>query len=213
VDAYREIVTGLPTTLLLAVLSLAIGAVGAVPLMVARRSSALALRLPARAAIDLLRAIPPIVWLFLVFFGLSEANVQLQPFTAAVVALGVVSCAYLAEIYRGGFMAIDHGQVEAGMALGLRRRDALRFVLAPQALRVALPSMATYAIALLKDTSLAYTIGVHEVLFHATEEAQLGAASPLGILLFAGGLYALLSIPTGLLARRLDASMRSKVAR
>jgi len=213
VETYRQILGGLPTTLLLGLLAFAIGAVVALPLMLARRARSLALRLPARAAIDLLRAIPPIVWLFIVFFGLSEVNLDLQPFPAAVIALGVVSGAYLAEIYRGGFMALDDGQVEASQALGLRRRDALRFVLAPQALRVALPAIATYAIALLKDTSLAYTIGVHEVLFRANEQAQLGTGSPLAILLFAGALYAVLSIPTAVLARRLDTGMRAKVAR
>jgi len=212
-DAYREILGGLPTTLMLGLLALAIGAIGALPLMFARRARSLLLRVPARAAIDLLRAVPPIVWLFLVFFGLTEFDVTLQPFTASVLALGVVSCAYLAEIYRGGFMAIDHGQVEASQALGLRRRDALRFVLAPQALRVALPAIVTYALALLKDTSLAYTIGVREVLFRANEETQLGAASPLSILLFTAAIYAVLSIPTALLARRLDTALRSKVAR
>ncbi len=210
---YRDILAGLPTTLALTVLALLIGTVAGVPLMLARRSSAFVLRAPARAAIDLFRAIPPIVWLFLIFFGLAESGVQLTPFNAAVAGLGVISAAYLAEVYRGGLMAIDDGQWEAGSALGLSRLDTYRYVLGPQAFRVALPSMATFAIALLKDTSLAYTIGVNEVLFRANSEAQLASGSSLAILCFAGALYAMLSIPTALLARRLDTSLRGKVAR
>lgn len=110
-------------------------------------------------------------------------------------------------------MALDRGQVEAAEALGLRRRDALRYVLAPQALRVALPAMVTYGLALLKDTSLAYTIGVREILFRANETSQLGMAPPLAVLAFTAAIYAALSIPTALLARRLDATLRAKVAR
>jgi polar amino acid transport system permease protein len=212
-DAYAEILAGLPLTIALTALALAIGAVAGVPLMAARRSPSILLRLPARMAIDLFRAIPPIVWLFIIFFGLPEAGLSLNPFTAAVTGLGLIAGAYLAEAYRGGLMAIDKGQWEAGHALGLRDRDTYRYVLAPQAFRVALPSIATFAIALLKDTSLAYTIGVNEVMFRANSEAQVGAASALSILAFAATLYALVSIPTALATRRLDAVLRMKVAR
>ncbi|MDQ3223669.1 MAG: amino acid ABC transporter permease [Gemmatimonadota bacterium] len=210
---YWNILAGLPTTVALSALALAIGAVAGVPLMLARRSSLFLLRAPARAVIDLFRAIPPIVWLFIIFFGLAETGLQLTPFNAAVAGLGVISAAYLAEVYRGGLMAIDKGQWEAGHALGLSQFHTFQYVLAPQAFRVALPSMATFAIALLKDTSLAYSIGVNEVLFRANSEAQIGSGSSLAILAFAGGLYALLSIPTALVARRLDTALRDKVAR
>jgi len=212
-ETYWYILAGLPTTLALSVLAFTIGAVAGIPLMLARRSSLLLLRAPARVVIDLARAIPPIVWLFIIFFGLAEAGLKFSPFQAAVIGLGIVSSAYLAEAYRGGLMAIDKLQWEAGHALGLSRRDNFQYVLAPQAFRVALPTMATFAIALMKDTSLAYTIGVNEILFRANSEAQAGSASSLAILAFAGALYALLSIPTAMVTRRLDSAMRSKVAR
>lgn len=212
-EPFWNIVAGLPTTLALSVLALAIGALGGLPLMLARRSSLLFLRAPARVAIDLFRGVPPIVWLFIIFFGLAETGLTLTPFNAAAIGLGVISAAYLAEAYRGGLMAIDRGQWEAGNALGLSQRDTYQYVLAPQAFRVALPAVATFAIALLKDTSLAFTIGVNEILFRASSEAQVGSASPLAILAFAGALYALLSIPTAVVTRRLDTALRGKVAR
>lgn len=212
-EPYWDILGGLPTTLALSVLAIFGGAVVGLPLMLARRSSSFLFSAGARAIIDVFRAVPPIVWLFIIFFGLAETGVQLSPFTAAVVGLGAISAAYLAEIYRGGLMAVDQGQWEAGQALGLRTRDTYRYVLGPQAWRVALPAATTYAIALIKDTSLAYTIGVNEILFRANHEAQLGAASALNVLLFAGVLYAILSLATGLFARRLDAKLRGAVAR
>ncbi len=212
-EPYWNMIAGLPTTLALSALALAIGAVAGVRLMLARRSSSFVLRGPARVVIDLFRAIPPIVWLFIIFFGLAETGLQLTPFNAAVTGLGVISAAYLAEVYRGGLMAIDKGQWEAGQALGLSAHHTFRYVLAPQAFRVALPSMATFAIALVKDTSLAYSIGVEEVLFRANSEAQIGSGSSLAILAFAGALYALLSVPTALVARRMDTALRGKVAR
>jgi len=167
----------------------------------------------ARAVIDVLRAVPPIVWLFIIFFGLAETGIQLSPFVAAMVGLGAISAGYLAEVYRGGLMAVDKGQWEAGYALGLPTRDAYRYVLAPQAWRAALPAAATYAIGLIKDTAIAYTIGVNEILFEANHEAQLGTVSPLGILIFAGALYALLSVAVGVAARQLDRRLQAVTAR
>lgn len=210
---FWDILKGLPTTLLIFLLSLSLGFVGAVPMMLARRSPWLVVRAASHLVINLVRAIPPIVWLFIVFFGLTELGIVLSPFVAAVVGLGAVSCVYLAEILRGGVMAVDKGQWEAASALSLARRDTYRSVIGPQALRVALPGAATYAIGLLKDTTLAYTIGVQEILFRANHEALIGAADPLLILGLVALLYAALSIPTGLLARRLDRALTMKVSR
>ena len=212
-DPFLTILSGLPTTIALSVLALAIGALVGLPLMLARRARNLLIRVPARTAIDILRAVPPIVWLFIIFFGLAETGVQLSPFVAAVVGLGAISAGYLAEVYRGGLMAVDKGQWEAGQALGLPTRDTYRYVLAPQAWRAALPAAATYAIGLIKDTAIAYTIGVNEVLFEANHEAQLGTASPLAILAFAGLLYAILSVAVGMASRRLDRRLQLVVAR
>ena len=210
---FLDVLAGLPTTIALSFLSLAVGAFAAIPILLARRSTSIWLRAPSRTLIDIVRAVPPIVWLFIVFFGLTETGLRLSSFAAATASLGMISAAYLAEVYRGGLMAVDRGQWEAASALGTTDRHTMRYVVGPQALRVALPAMATFAIALIKDTSLAYTIGVHEVLFRANSQAQAGAASPLLILVATGGIYASLSIPTAWVTRRVEASMRERTAR
>jgi polar amino acid transport system permease protein len=212
-DPFLTILSGLPTTVALSVVALVAGALAGLPLMLARRSRRVLVRTPARAVIDVLRALPPIVWLFIIFFGLAETGVQLSPFVAASVGLGTISAAYLAEVFRGGLMAVDKGQWEAGQALGLHTRDSYRYVLAPQAWRAALPATASYAIGLIKDTSIAYTIGVNEILFEANHEAQLGTASALAILAFAGALYAVLSVAVGLGSRTLDRRLQAVTAR
>jgi polar amino acid transport system permease protein len=208
-----EILRGLPTTVTIAVLSLAIGSTVALPLMLARRAAWMPLRAVAVAVITVARAVPPIVWLFLIFFGLPEQGLKPTPFQAAVVGLGVIAAAYLAEMYRGGVMAVERGQWEAGAALGLSTRDLYRDVIGPQALRVALPGIATFAIIMIKDTSLAYTIGVQEILFRANREAQDGTGSPLLLLGFAAALYTALSLLTALAALRLERRLSAKVAR
>lgn len=212
-EPYLEVLGGLPTTLALSVLSLAVGAIVGIPVMLARRSRFAPLRLVTRAFIDVVRAVPPIVWLFIMFFGIAETGIQLTSFAAATVSLGLITSAYLAEVYRGGLLAVDKGQWEAASALGTSHRDILRFIVGPQAFRVALPAIATFAIALIKDTSLAYTIGVQEVFFHANSQAQVGAASPLFILITAGAVYVALSVPTAWVSRRVDTALRKKVAR
>jgi polar amino acid transport system permease protein len=212
-DPFLTILSGLPTTIALSVLALVGGGLVALPLMLARRSRMALVRFPASALIDVLRAVPPIVWLFIIFFGLAETGITLSPFVAAAVGLGAISAGYLAEVYRGGLMAVDKGQWEAGQALGLHTRDSYRFVLAPQAWRAALPAAATYAIGLIKDTAIAYTIGVNEILFEANHEAQLGTASPLAILAFAGALYAVLSVAVGAATRQLDRRLHAVTAR
>jgi polar amino acid transport system permease protein len=213
VEAFRYILDGLPTTLALTVVSMAVGAVAALPLMLARRSSSVVIRTIARLFIDVLRGVPPLVWLFIIFFGLGQEGISLSPFNAAGLGLAAISAAYLAEIYRGGLMAVDKGQHEAGQALGLPRRSVFASVIAPQAFRVALPAIATYGIGLLKDTAIAYTIGVNEVLFRANHEAQSGAVSPMAALAFAGGLYVVFSVAAAFASRRLDGRLRAKVAR
>lgn len=154
------IAAGILGTVAVTSASFAIGAVLGLPLAWARRSRSAAVRLVTGGVIDILRTVPNLVWLFLVFFGLPQVGVRLDPWTAAILALGVSSAAYMAEVYRGGFAAVGKGQWLASSALGLGSWDRTRYVILPQVVRVVVPTMATYAISLLKESALASTIGV-----------------------------------------------------
>lgn len=208
----QAIIVGVPMTLLLTVLAFAIGAVGGIPLVLARRSRYMLLRGIARTFIEFLRGIPPIVWIFLIYYGIGSGAIEVAPLTAAVAAFGLISCAYMAEIYRGGMSAVPAGQWEAGAALGMGHRDQLSRVIGPQVVRVSIPAAATYAIGLIKDSSIAYTIGVHEILFRADLLAKQSSEAIVPYL-YAALLYIVITIPCAWAARSLDGSLRRKVAR
>ena len=189
-----------------------VGSALAVPLVLMRRSRLLLPRLIARIYVDVLRGIPPIVWLFIIFFGVGNGFVTLNALQAAIVGLGLVSAAYLCEIYRGGFLALSKSQEEASVALGLTRIDTLRFVLAPQVLRVSVPGMATYLVSLLKDTTVASAIGVRDIMLFASQEAQAAGGGFMPFIM-AALLYIVLSIPVAYFSRRMDAVMRRRVSK
>jgi len=206
------VLAGVPLTLLLTAAAFGLGVVGGVPLALARRSSHFVPRAIARALIELLRGIPPIVWLFFVFFGVGNTVPLIQPLSAAIISLGIISCAYMAEIYRGGLSAIEKGQWEAGSALGMSHASVLSKIIGPQVFRVSVPAGATYAIGLLKDSSVAYTIGVTELMFYANEQARSTSDAIVPFLL-AAGVYIVMTIPCAWGARALDSRLRKRVAR
>lgn len=204
-----EVVRGVPITLFLTGAAFLFGAVVAVPLLIARLSPYAVVRMPARAAIELFRGIPPIVWLFIIFFGVSEI-VLVDAMTASVVGLGVISAAYLAEIYRGSLAAVLRGQWEASYALGMTRVETVTRIIGPQVARVSIPAAAAYGIGLLKDSSVAYTIGVTDIVYFANEQARVTNDS-LGPYLVAAAVYIVLTVPCAWGSRVLDTSLRQKV--
>ncbi len=180
--------------------------------MLAEESTCAPLRLIARAYVNLVRAVPPIVWLFIVYFGVGSELLRLTPFGAALIGLGLISSAHLAEIYRGGMISIGKGQREAAAALNLGPAYSFIDVMAPQAIRVALPPSAGYAIGLLKDSAISSAIGVPELTERANEVAQ-ATLSGLPVYVTLAAIYILMSLPIAWLARTVDTQLRAKVAR
>lgn len=116
----------------------------------------------------LMRGVPPIVLLFILYFILS-GEINLSPFLAGSLSLGIVSSAYQMEILRGALLAVSGGQMTAARAVGLSRLQAIRHVVLPQALRLAIPPWSNEASIVLKDSSLVYALGVPEVLRRAQQ--------------------------------------------
>jgi polar amino acid transport system permease protein len=207
-----NLLKGLPATLGVTIGAFVIGMLAGIPLVLMRRSKLAVLRWPARIYIDVMRGIPPVVWLFIIFFGLGNAWIKLGSLEAATLGLGMVSAAYLAEIYRGGFLALPRAQGEAATALGMTSTDIHRFVFAPQVLRVSIPPMATFFVSLLKDSTVASTIGVRDIMMFGSQAAQAsgGGYAPF---IFAAVLYILLSIPVAFFSRVADERMRRSISR
>jgi polar amino acid transport system permease protein len=115
------------------------------------------------AYVTVVRGIPLIVLLSVVYYGLPALGVTLEGFPAAVLALGLYSAAYTSEIVRGGLGSVPDGQAQAARSLGLSRWQALRFVVMPQAWRVALPALGNEFISLILGSSLASAVTLQEL--------------------------------------------------
>lgn len=115
------------------------------------------------------RGSPLLIQVFFVYFGLPAIGITLSAMTAASIAFVLNYGAYLGEIFRGGLLAVESGQMEAARALGMTYWQAMRRVVMPQALRNSLPSISNEAVILIKDTSLISIIGVAETLRNAKE--------------------------------------------
>lgn len=118
------------------------------------------------------RGIPPLVLLFILFFAVTK-GVNLSAFWAGSLSLGVVSSAYQMEIVRGALLSVSGDQLMAARAVGLSRLQAIRYVVLPQAVRLAIPPWSNEAAIVIKDSSLVYALGVPEIL----RRAQLIGAS------------------------------------
>ena len=124
-EGFIAVLAALPLTLIVTAGAFGIGMIGGIPLMLGLQSRIGVVRGAARLLVDIIRGIPTIVWLFLLYFGVSFGGMRLESLPAAVIGLGVISSAYLAEIYRGSFQIVPRGQSEAPArwALGIRSRS------------------------------------------------------------------------------------------
>jgi His/Glu/Gln/Arg/opine family amino acid ABC transporter permease subunit len=147
---------------------------------------------------NLIRGIPEFVILLICYFGLTnliyeitKSDAQLSPFAGGVFALSVVLGANSSETFRGAFLAVPHGQIEAGRAFGMRPAHVFLRIHLPQAWRVALPSLSNLWQNLLKDTSLVSVLGLQELMEKANIGAQVTRA-PFTFFLVAAFLYLVL---------------------
>ncbi len=149
-------------TILISVLAYAIALMLGVTFGILRLSPNRYVRILAGSYVHTLRGVPLLVLIFFFYFGLGKI-VNLDRFIAGVLAVGVCYGAYLAEIFRSGIQAIDFGQHEAAMSLGMTRWQTLRHIILPQSVRIVVPPAANEFIACLKDSSLVSIIGLREL--------------------------------------------------
>ncbi len=114
----------------------------------------------------IIRAVPVIVVIFILFFVIARF-VDLSPFLSGSIALGLASGAYQSEVFRGAILSVPGGQMMAARAIGMSRSKAIRYIVLPQAMRLAIPPWSNEAAIVLKDSSLVYVIGVAEILRRA----------------------------------------------
>ncbi len=122
-----------------------------------------------RAYIEVFRNTPLLIQIFIVYFGLPQLGFRLSPFLSGLSALVLYAAAYNAEIFRAGLEAVPQGQHEAARSLGLLELQAMRWVIVPQAVRIALPALGNNLVSLVKNSSLVSTIGMVELMFVAND--------------------------------------------
>jgi polar amino acid transport system permease protein len=179
-DSLPALLRGLRNTLILSLFSIFFGALLGLVFCLIRLYAPRLLRWVAVVYIDLFRATPMLVVLILIYYALPFVGVRFSSWTSAVLAFALVMGAYSAEVFRAGIEGVPRGQFEAAAALGLPFVVTLRQVILPQAMRSIIPPMTGNCVSMFKDTSLASTVALPELLNEANNSQALYAnPSPL----------------------------------
>jgi len=205
---------GLVNTLIISAAATVIGVVGGMILAVMGISTSRWLRIPARIYTDIFRGLPAILTILLIGQGFARFSQQLfgpSPYPLGILALALIASAYIGEIFRAGIQSVDRGQLEACRALGMSYGRAMRLVVVPQGIRRVLPALVNQFIAIVKDSSLVYFLGLlvsERELFRVGQDAAVltGNLSPL---VLAGLFYLVITVPLTHLVNYFDNRFRA----
>src|SRR6478672_9376459 len=204
---------GLPNTLVLALTSAVVGTVLGMVLAVCRLSPRRWLRWPARVFTDVFRGLPAAVTILLIGVGLSPVGLHIwgpNPYPLGILALSLIASAYIGEIFRSGIQSVDTGQLEAARALGFSQPSGMRLVVIPQGVRRVLPALVNQFIALIKESSLVYFLGLlasQRDLFRIGQDAAANTGNQSALVL-AGLFYLLVTVPLTHVVNAIDRRLR-----
>lgn len=200
---------GIRTTVALTVVSFVVAFALGVVVAAFRVSPVPPLRGFGATYVEAVRNVPLAVLFVLFFFGLPKVGITFEPFVSAVIVLGVYTAAFLAEAVRSGINTVARGQAEAARAIGLNFPQVLGIVVLPQALRTVVAPIGNIFIALIKNSSVAFTISVVE-LSGVADNLNTNTARPIPVFLGAVVAYLLLTIPSGLAVQTLERRLAFK---
>lgn len=198
------LIRAMAMTALLSICAFALSLVFGLLLSLCRHARSPALRHFATAYVSLVRGVPLLAILFLLYFGLPGVGITFNAFSGAVLGLALAFAAQVAELFRAGLMAIPKGQREAALAVGFTPVQSFRLIVLPQVVRVIIAPLIVTFVSLLKDSSLASLITVNELVLTGRAMAT-EYFLPLQIYLAVGLCYFLIAWPFSLLSRRLAA--------
>lgn len=164
-DYYPVFLEGIKWTILVALLAVCLGVILGTLLCFMKRSKVLILKVISTIYIELVRGTPLLLQIFIVFYGLPSFGIKFNSFTSCAIALSLNSAAYVAEIIRAGIEAVDKGQMEAARSLGMTEKMAMIHIIVPQAIKNILPAVGNEFVAIIKESSMASTIGVAEIMY------------------------------------------------
>lgn len=190
-----------------AVMSLVLGFL----LAIGRLSNHAIVRIPVTTITELFRAVPVLVMMMLLYYGLPSVGVNMDPYWAVVIALVVYNGSVLAEVLRAGIESLPKGQSEAGYAIGLRKSGVMRLILLPQAVRSMLPVIIAQLVVTMKDTALGFIITYPELLYLAKQlSSNVQFGRPLLQSAFViGGIYIIMCLILSFIANLTEKRLRS----
>ena len=172
------------------VVSAAVGMV----LALAVDTGRLAVVLPVSASVTVVRSLPQLVVLYLLYFGMGNFGIHFDSVVAAIIGLGIADAVFTAEYFRAAFTTIPHTQREAGMSLGLSHLDSMRLVIIPQAIPFLVPPLLNSLVSLMKGATLAAAIGAPEILYAGQSYIKTtGQIVPVALTIIA--LYVIVTLP------------------
>lgn len=197
---------GLWSTILYALGSVAVGFPVAVLICALRLSRRRPLAGCATVYVSFFRGVPLLVQLLIAFYAVPALGVEVPPWAAGLFTLALCTAAYMAEILRGGFLAIPHGQIEAAQISGLSHRQILLYIQVPQAVRLTLPSLVNEAITMVKASSLISIVGVLD-LTRASQNMATSTLRPLACYALAGLFYLVVTACVAAAGQRLERTL------
>ncbi len=189
---------------LAAVLSLALGFL----LAIGRLSDHAWVRVPVTVITEAFRAVPVLVMMMILYYGMPTLGVKVDPYWAVVIALMVYNGSVLAEALRAGIESLPKGQKEAGFAIGLRKSGVMMLILLPQAVRAMLPVIVAQLVVAMKDTALGFIITYQELLYYAKLLSSQPGRPILQSALVIGGIYIVMCLILSGIARWLEIRTR-----
>ncbi|MBB3611293.1 amino acid ABC transporter permease [Rhizobium sp. BK602] len=211
VSAFPQLLRGLWMTIALGVVSILFGVSGGLVVSLIRLYAPKPLRLLTVAYIDIMRAMPMLVVLILIYYALPFVGISLSAWWSAILGFSIVLAAYSAEVFRSGIESVPRGQFEAAAALGIPFLVTLHKVVLPQAIRIVIPPTTSNCVSMFKDTSLASTVALPELLKEG-QNAQGFYANP-SPLIMAALIYIILLWPMVRLVSVLEKRFKSEQAR
>jgi polar amino acid transport system permease protein len=205
VDILRTLLGGAGYTLLITLCCAATALVAGLPIAVARELGPRWISALLSAWVYVFRGVPMLVLLFIIFFGLPGIGIDVPPLLAMMLSLGLISGAYLSEVFRGAFAEVNPNEVLAAQSMGFTRLETLRLIKIPQMARFAVPGMINELTTILKFSPFAYTVGIPEITkqamaLTATTMRGIEIYAALGLIYF--GIYRLLLAGVRLIDKR-----------
>lgn len=188
IEALPPLLNATIITILLAVVSIVIALILGFFTALARISKIKVLKIIGTIYVSMFRGTPLLVQIFVIYYGLPQVNIELDPIPSGVLALSLNAGSYLSESFRASILAVDKGQMEAAVSMGMTYGEAMRRIIIPQSIRIAIPTLSNTYIILIKDTSLVSVITVTELLQMSTLIIAK-TFEPLTIYLLAAVLY------------------------